>query len=154
MNGDEPVDVDRLIRRAAGREPPPEPKRAEPPEEAVDDETQQLWAFRAAAAAGFPTSEGIDWAVRRLRGRTREALEREARELLAICQRGRIDPANPERREPGTTADGGVRGVLPDDPTPSVDSIIRAAARGKRAEVWDEARNLDSLRPPDTNDND
>ena len=140
--------MDDEIRQRSGRAPAPaeEPDQEEPPKQAIDEEHRQLWALGAAGSV-FPTEAGVDWAVKRLTGWTREALHQEARELFEICNQYGIDPADPERRESRSSMDGGVRGVLPDQEPPSVDSIIRAAARGARAEVWREARAIDSSRP-------
>ena len=144
--------MDRLIRARAGRlpaepqpEPGEEPRQEEPPKQATDEEHRQLWSLGAAGSV-FPTEAGVEWAVKRLKGWTREALHQEAAELLQICRDYGIDPADPERRAHRTTADGGVRGVLPDQEPPSVDSLIRAAARDKRREVWAEARSIDASR--------
>jgi hypothetical protein len=164
MNG--PVDADKLIRRAAGREPTPEPP--EPEEEADPIAGAERQIAAAAIARGLPADRAkvaarladldqleagkgptriVDELVERLPelrgGKTSMSMDEAIR-----AKSGRSSP-EPEERH--TSMDGGVRRPPP-APGPSADALLRAMARVPRGDLLDTARNYDALSQHNRND--
>ena len=167
VNGDEPMDVDRLIRRAAGREPPPEPQ--EPEEDAAIARQEALIAAAAVARgltperarvaarladldqleAGKSAMRIVDELVTRLPGLRGEGTSMSMDEAIR-AKAGRSPSPGQEPEERRTSMDGGVRQPPPSS-GPSADSLLRAMARVPRGDVLETARNFDALRQTNWN---